>query len=207
MRTSTIAPSVALLVLTLTLTAASAQQPATRRGEEPASREHRDKLVAQARQRMRQDREKYTQEQLTECENLYQMANKNWRTPEAATTLKVMIERYPDVNRTGCAALYLAQYARGEEQIAQLKVVIEQFSDCWYGNGAQVGALARFYLAGNFLRAGKSEEAKPLLDELGRDYPDAITHQGVLVAKLVKQQRGGKPAAATQPAGDAEPGR
>lgn len=155
---------------------------------------------------MRRDTEKYSKEQLAECEDLYQVANKNWRTPEAATALKVMMEKYPDVNRTGCAALYLAQYASGDEQVNRLKDVIEKYSDCWYGNGAQVGALARFFLASNDLRAEKSDEAKALFDQLERDYPDAITHKGVLIANAVKQLRSGKPAA-SQSAGDSDPNR
>jgi hypothetical protein len=194
-----------LLALTLALTA-FALQSATRRGEEPVSKEQRDKLSAKARERMRQDAHKYSKEQLAECENLYQVANKNWRTPEAATALKVMIEKYPDVNRTGCAALYLAQYARGEEQVARLKEVIEKYSDCWYGDGSQVGALARLFLAGTYLQSGKKDQAQPLLDELQKDYPDAITHRGVLISNAVKQLKTGKPAT-SQSAGESDPDR
>src|SRR4051812_2657923 len=104
-----------LLVVTSTLLAAPETMPAQ------ASREHRDKLIAKARERMKEDQKKYSREQLQECENLYQVANKNWRTPEAVTTLKVMIEKYPDVNRTGCAILYLAQMSTGKERATRLQ--------------------------------------------------------------------------------------
>jgi hypothetical protein len=153
-----------------------------------ASREHRDRLIAKARQRMAQDRTKYEPHQLKECEDLYQVANKNWRSDESRTCLKVMIEKYPDVNRTGCAALYLAQYERDPAvQERLLKDVIEKYGDCWYGNGAQVGALARFHLAGSCLSRGESAAAQKLFDEINRDYPGAITHQGVLLAERIKQ--------------------
>jgi tetratricopeptide (TPR) repeat protein len=153
-----------------------------------ASREHRDRLIAQARQRMLQDRGKYSDEQLKECEDLYQVANKNWRSDSAKASLKVMIERYPDLNRTGCGALYLAQYERDREaRIRRLQEVIEKYSDCCFGNGAQVGALARFYLGIEHLEAGKRDEAKKLFDEIQEQYPGAITHRGELISHRVKQ--------------------
>jgi hypothetical protein len=164
-----------------------------------ASREHRDKLIGQARQRMAQDRKKYDARQLKECEDLYQVANKNWRSDESRTCLKVMMEKYPDVNRTGCAALYLAQYERDPaEQERLLKEVIAKYGDCWYGNGAQVGALARLLLAGSCLSRGESAAAQKLFDEISRDYPGAITHRGVLISERIRQTQS-QIAPATQP--------
>jgi hypothetical protein len=58
--------------------------------------------------RMAQDRDKYTQEQLLDAENLYQVANQKWGTPEATESLQAMIKKYPGINRTGCATLYVA---------------------------------------------------------------------------------------------------
>jgi len=149
----------------------------------PAAR--RAKLVAQARQRMRQDTQKYSREQLREAEDLYQVANKNWRTPEAKQSLEQMVKKYPDVNRTGCAVLYLAQYSEGAERERLLEEAIEKYSDCFYGNGVQVGAFARYLLGDYYQRNNQPEKAKELFDQIRKTYPDAVTHRGEsLVAKL-----------------------
>ena len=77
--------------------------------------------------------------------------------------------------------------------------MIAKYSDCWYGNGAQVGALARLVLAGSYLSRGESAGAQKLFDEINRDYPGAITHQGVLIAERIKQIQS-QVAPGTQPA-------
>ena len=38
--------------------------------------------------------------QLGEAEELYQVANRKWGSPEAAERLKKMLEKHPDINRT-----------------------------------------------------------------------------------------------------------
>src|SRR5688500_18556086 len=111
-----------------------------------ATREQRDALILKARHRARQDRNKHSAEELQECERLYQVANKNWRTPEAKTSLETMLAKYSDVNRTGCALVYMAQMSAGEEKEKYLKQAIEKFSDCYYLNGVQVGPWARALL-------------------------------------------------------------
>ncbi|HKI70532.1 MAG TPA: hypothetical protein VKA67_13160, partial [Verrucomicrobiae bacterium] len=74
------------------------------------ARESRQKaLRGKFAERMAQDRAKYKVEQLHDAEALYQVANRKWGTPEAKDSLEKMIEKYPDMNRTGCAVLYLAQ--------------------------------------------------------------------------------------------------
>ena len=136
------------------------------------------KQQALARARMSQDLKKHNRDQLREAEQLYQVANKNWRAPEAKQSLQQMIERFPDVNRTGCAALYLAQWSEGEERERLLKEVIEKFGDCFYGNGVQVGAYARFLLALYYKDKGEADKAKDLFEEIRTKYPDAIDHRG-----------------------------
>jgi TolA-binding protein len=163
------------------------QAPATAPADEAfavpeASREARDTLIAEARQRMRQDRDRYTPEQLKEAEDLYQVANKDWRSDSARAALRVMIEKYPDVNRTGCAVLYLGQMSRGDEAEQHFRDAIEKYGDCRYGNGVQVGALARLYLAGKCLRERRIDEAETLLAEIENDFPGAIDHRGRLLS-------------------------
>jgi hypothetical protein len=184
-----------LLVAIVAYSAAAQDSPATQPAQ--ASREHRDQLIPKARARMAEDRKKYSPQQLAEAEKLYQVANQNWRSEEATASLKLMIEKYPDVNRTGCAALYLAQYTSGAEQEAMLKNVIEKYSDCWYLNGAQVGALARLLLAQRYWAAEQQEAARELFDQIKRDYPGAITHRGLLISDVIERIESQTPS--TQP--------
>ena len=195
-----------LTIVTMLCLVGQVRAQATQLSTQPggmASREHRDELIKRARERMMKDQQKYDIAQLKECENLYQVANKNWRSEEAKSTLKVMIEKYPDVNRTGCAALYLAQYERGEEQERMLKDVIERYGDCWYGNGVQVGALARFLLAGVYVQKGDRAAADALIVEIERDYPGAITHRWQLISEQIKLFR--SRSSTTQPTAKALP--
>lgn len=135
--------------------------------------------------RVEQDRKTYTQEELKEIESLYQIANKQWNSPEAKESLKKLTDKYAKANRTGCALLYLGQMASGEEKEKYLKKAIDEFSDCWYGDGVQVGAYARFYLANYYQDSGKKTEATALFDEIRKNYPDAVDHKGRLLADLI----------------------
>lgn len=146
----------------------------------------REKLQQAARARMRRDADKYTLEQIREAEQLYQVANRNWRSPEAKESLRRMIEKYPDLNRTGCAVLYLGQMAEdAAERERLLSQAIEKYSDCYYGNGVQVGGFARLLLGHHYREAGQPDKAKALFEEIRKDYADAIDHRGrPLVAQI-----------------------
>jgi tetratricopeptide (TPR) repeat protein len=149
-----------------------------------------------ARQRMRRDAETYSPGELHEIETLYQVANRNWQSPEAQESLKKLVEKYKRANRTGCAILYLGQMSRGDEQIAYFKQAIADYGDCFYGDGVQVGPMARFLLARAYLAGVESneenaEKAKRLFDEIRKDYPEAVDHRG---NSLVEQLPAGKSA-------------
>ena len=139
----------------------------------------------QAQARMRKDREIYSQEQLQEIEQLYQVANKKWRTEEGKRSLEKLVEKYDKANRTGCALLYLGQMSEGDEQIQYLTRAIKDYSDCRYGDGVQVGAYARFVLAGRYRADGDNDKAEKLIKELNQDYADAIDHRGRSLATIV----------------------
>jgi tetratricopeptide (TPR) repeat protein len=166
-------------------TAAPSTQPALSTQPVMVTAEQRDALKQKARQRAALDLKEYSREQLAECEALYQVANKDWRSSEAKASLEKMVEKFPDVNRTGCAMLYLGQYATGEERVRLLMQAVEKHSDCYYLNGAQVGGYGRLVLIDTYLQLGKRDEAKKLADELRKDYPDAITHKGVLISSVI----------------------
>ncbi|MCA9143219.1 MAG: hypothetical protein KDB05_10555 [Planctomycetales bacterium] len=146
---------------------------------EPFLREQRvAEIREQARARMRKDLEVYSQEQLQAIEQLYQVANQNWRSEEGKASLKKLIDSYDKANRTGCALLYLGQMSEGDEQVQYLTRAIEEFSDCCYGDGVQVGAYARFVLAQRHRADGETDKANKLVDEVRRKYAHAIDHRG-----------------------------
>lgn len=130
------------------------------------------------RQRFEADRKTYTVEQLREIETLYQSANKDLKSPSAKEALQALIEKYPKANRTGCAVQYMGQMAEGEEKEKYLKLAMQEFGDCFYGNGVQVGAYARLYLGYHYKQIGKDKEAQALFDDIRQNYPDAVNHKG-----------------------------
>ena len=126
-----------------------------------------------------QDRKRYNEAELREIEELYQIANKKFNSAEAQESLKKLISKYSCANRTGCAVLYLGQMCPDRPQAEEyLRQAIANYSDCWYGDGVQVGAYARFYLAGYYRQSGKNQEAEKLYQEIRDKYPDAVTHNG-----------------------------
>ncbi len=138
-----------------------------------------------ARKRFLEDRKIYSSEELREIERLYQVANKKWKSPEARESLKLLIEKYPKANRTGCAIMYLGQMSSGQERETYLKLAIKDFSDCYYGSGVQVGAYARLYLADYYSKIGKDDEAQLLYKEIRTHYPDAINHRGKPLSEII----------------------
>jgi hypothetical protein len=149
----------------------------------------RKALRARFDQKMAQDRAKYTQEQLGEAEKLYQVANQKWGTPEATDSLHAMMEKYPDINRTGCATLYVAQNSSGEDRTKYLQQCIEKYNDCFYGDGVQVGAYARYLLAGDYQSKGEEQKAQALYRELKAQYPDAVDHGGNSLLRSVQSPK------------------
>jgi len=193
--------SLASLLILLLGTSAFAQTTAPASNPADAHKAPRiqiDRQIGKARLRMRQDQQKHTPEQLKQAEELYQVPNKNWRTPEAQASLEKMVQQFPDVNRTGCAVLYLGQYSVGEQREKYLKDAAEKFGDCYYGNGVQVGAFARYLLALYYRENNQPDKARQLFDEILKNYADAVTHRGDSLAAIVKDEI--KSPAATQPA-------
>ncbi len=136
-------------------------------------------------ERMKQDKQTFTPEQLNEIESLYQVCNKQWNTAEARRSANALIEKYGQSNRAGCALLYKAQWYAGEEREKLLRSAIAQYEDCWYGDGVQVGAYARFILANYLKEKGKPVEARELFDEIREKFPDAVNHQGEKLVDMI----------------------
>lgn len=136
--------------------------------------------------RFAQDQRKYSQDQLREAEQLYQVANQKWGTPEAIASLQTMISKYPDLDRTGCAVLYLADLSQGADRASYLQECVDKYNDCFYGDGVQVGAYARFLLAQDYKNSGDTDKAAALSREIKANYPDAIDHRGNLLVDDLK---------------------
>ncbi len=133
-----------------------------------------------AKIRAGKDAEVYSSEQLREIENIYQTWRKS-NQEEKDQIVETLIGKYPKSNRTGCALLYLAQESTGEKQIRLLKQVIRSFNDCFYFDGVQTGAQARYYLGMLLMQSGKKMEAQRYFNELKKSYPDAVGHNGKLL--------------------------
>jgi len=142
---------------------------------------------ALARKRMRKDSQVYSTEELREIENLYQVANRNWNSEEGKDSLMKLISQYDQANRTGCALLYLGQMSEGKLREDYLARAIADYGDCFYGDGVQVGAYARYVLANSRKEIGENEKAKALFAEIEARYPHAIDHGGRLLSQVINE--------------------
>ena len=155
------------------------------KANQPDTNDHKQSL--QFMTRTAQDRGKYTPAQLSDAEQLYQVANQKWGTPEAKESLQTMVQKFPDINRTGCAVLYLAQMSQDYERAQFLQDCIEKYNDCFYGDGVQVGAYARFLLAKDYKSQGDTSKAKALFNEIKAKYAGAIDHNGNLLVDILPE--------------------
>ena len=146
-----------------------------------------EKQRMMARDRMRKDAAVYTPDQLREIETLYQVANRKWRSQEGKDSLKELVSKFDKANRTGCALLYLGQMSAGKEKQQYLQKAIDGFSDCYYGDGVQVGPYARLHLAHYCKQQGEDEKAEKLFKEIADKYPHAIDHQGRPLSDSLKK--------------------
>lgn len=166
--------------------------------EQARNQQRRDKAKAAARARMRQDRGKYSPEVLGQVEQLYQTANKNWRSPAAVAALEKLVQDYPDLNRTGCATLYLGQMSQGPEKVDYLTRAMTDFTDCYYGDGVNVGAYAAFQLACYHQQQGDLHLAESIAEDIRNEHPDAIDHRGRAITELLTELLQTPPAPANE---------
>jgi hypothetical protein len=142
-------------------------------------------LQAKASERMRKDSVVFTPEQMKQIENMYQTGSRAKTGPEAEKAFLQLIEQFPKSNRAGCALLYLGQFTDPERAEGFLKKAIDASSDCWYGDGVQVGAYARYRLARLYQQVAKQAESAALFAELRANFPDSIDHDGRLLVELI----------------------
>ncbi len=145
----------------------------------------RQPLRERARARMQADRDRYTPEELARIEETYQRANRNLKAPEAVGLLEEVVATWPSSNRAGCALVYLGQIAEGDAGAAYLQRALAEHGDCFYGDGVQVGAYARFLLARRAREAGDVETAERLEREIRTAFADAVDHNGRPLVEVV----------------------
>ena len=148
------------------------------KGQQATISSRRQALQGKVQNRFMRDQEKYSAEQVLEAEKLFHVVSQKPGTEEASQSFQMLLEKFPDINRTGCAVLYIAQRSQGEERVKYLQQCIEKYSDCIYGDGVQVGAYARFLLAREYSIKGEDQKAQALSAEIKSRYPDAIDHAG-----------------------------
>ncbi|MFH0953964.1 MAG: hypothetical protein V1873_06510 [Verrucomicrobiota bacterium] len=147
----------------------------------------RAELRRKYEQRTTADLKIYTQQQLSTCEQLYQVSNREGDSPQVKANLEKVIAEYDKSNRAGCAALYLGQRTQGDEKVKYLTMAIEKHSDCMYGDGVQVGAYARFLLAAYYRDNGKKDAATKLFQEVRTQFPNAVNHRGGLLVDEIPE--------------------
>jgi hypothetical protein len=159
---------------------------------EPVLEEERIKAIVAEQQkrafdRMMVDAEMMPRPELRKVEQIYKAIQADWKSEEARTGLKMLKEKYPMANRTGCAMLYMAQMTKGSERLDYLKQSIEKYSSCYYETGVNVGAYARLYLGMHYQNEGKGKEASALFEDIRSLYPDAIDHKGKLLTDHLEE--------------------
>ncbi len=146
---------------------------------------------AEARKRMKKDGLAFTPEQLRAIEALYQKASGMQRGTAREQELRRLVETYPASNRAGCARLYLAQDASSPNAaVAAFEEAIARSPDCFYGDGVQVGAYARYLLGRLYQRTGRDGEAARVFGEIRTSFPGAVDHDGRPLVELIGPQPG-----------------
>jgi hypothetical protein len=145
-----------------------------------------DTLRQRAQDRMRRDRTVFSAEELRQIETLYQSVNGDLRARDATEKLQQLIEKYPRSNRAGCAMVYLAQLSEGADKEKFLNEAVASHGDAWFGDGSQVGALARAQLAFLYARTGRSTEALKMAQEIDELFPGAVDHSGARLADSLR---------------------
>ena len=69
-----------------------------------------------------------------------------------------------------------------------LKQAIERHADAWYGDGTQVGPMARAFLASLYQRQERREDAIATARAVASATPDAVDHQGRRIVDVLKGQ-------------------
>ncbi len=128
--------------------------------------------LKRAKERYANDSKKHSAEDLKAFEELYKSVTKGGI--EGRTALLKLVNKFPDLDRTGCAVMQYAALCKGYERSNYWNMAQRDFSDCYFMNGVSVGALARYHLAREAFKNGDVQKGQRLLSEIKSKFPDAI---------------------------------
>lgn len=134
-----------------------------------------------AQKRMQKDLEYFSREDIVEINALYDDIMKNYQGGGGRKSLKDILKKYPQSNRTGCVMLFIAELSSGKKREEALFRVIKEFSDCWYSDGVQTGVYARYLLGLYYLDKKQNQKADILFNQIRIAFPDAVDHSGDLL--------------------------
>ena len=131
--------------------------------------------------RIDKDKAKYGIKAFQDAETMHLSLQKNPTAPNAGDILHQLVTLYPQMNFTGTAFLTLAELKTGTSKEKALMEAIETYNDCYYIDGVQVGAYARYLLVLQYRNSGKKSSADAIMNQIKQYFPEAIDHQGNLL--------------------------
>ncbi len=134
--------------------------------------------------RMKKDEVKLGDEVYQIIEDTYQKASSTSDTKEAEKLYKEIIRKYPSSNRAGCSAVMLV-ISNPDDKL--YKRCYTDFKDDIFGDGVQVAPYSKFLHANYLFSRGKEEEAAGLHNDVLKNYPKAIAHNGVYLRYMIYQ--------------------
>lgn len=134
-----------------------------------------------AQRRMMKDLEIFNKEELVEINALYDDIHANYQTGGGRKSFRDLVKKYPNSNRTGCAMLLVAELSGGKKREECLFRVIKEFNDCWFSDGVQTGAYARYLLGLYYMEKKQDLKADLLFKQIRTVFPDAVDHNGDLL--------------------------
>jgi TolA-binding protein len=118
------------------------------------------------------------------AEGLYREGSrlqKEGKSQDALTAWRALIDRFPDSNRAGCAAIYMGQQQRENKDysgaLASFSLAAEKYGHQKYGDGAEVGGYAYFFMTSVYCDTEQYEKAAESLKLLVEKYPYASGHR------------------------------
>jgi hypothetical protein len=138
----------------------------------------RERNQARARERVAVDVSRLRSEAVHEAEVIYQSAKKQAKAEDIAGAMQPLLDKFPNSNRAGCGALFMARLLPADQKKALLLRCVDEWSDCYFLDGTSVGGMARLYLS-------ESTNSERFLSELKSDFADAIDFSGESLVEMV----------------------
>ncbi len=146
--------------------------------------QRRERNVGRARERVAADVARIGTVAVHEAELLYQSAKKKVTPGEIEEAMAPLLERFPESNRAGCGALFLARMQAGGSREGLLSRCVDEWGDCYFLDGTSVGGMARLYLSRDHKG---TREGRDWLAELRSEFADAIDFSGASLLEVAQK--------------------